>query len=355
MEGKISKRILYLDFLRTISIAGVMAIHFSSKILSSSEIGESRWIAFILYNCLGRFAVPVFFMISGSIFLDPKRHCSMKRMYRHNIFHLGTAFLFWSFLHAVLDTYDSYMAGAEVSLELLKDFVKAFVLGPTHLWFLFVLTALYIITPFLRKIAEDQRLTQYFLILWVIFGMLSSFTVPIGVLSLFREFMSKFKMNFVMGYSGYFLLGYYLRAYFHPAKRRRAFLYGVGVIAYVFTCIATGILSWKKGGYIETYLDGTMLNCMFMATAVFVGVKERLENRTGNGKFSAAVYKIADCSFGIYLIHMLVFRLIQLCGIADFLGQFIIGVPLIIIIVYVLCYVIVSGIRKIPVLGKTIV
>lgn len=355
MKGNMRSRILYLDVLRAISIAGVMTIHFSSKVLSSSEIGESRWSAFILYNCLGRFAVPVFFMISGSIFLDPARHCNIKRLYRHNILHLGTAFLFWSVLDAGWDMLGSLRTGTEVSPEMLKNFIKAAVLGPTHFWFLFVLAALYAITPFLRSIAADRRMTEYFLVLWVIFTMLSSFTDPIDGLSLFRECMSKFKMDFVVGYSGYFLLGYYLRAYFNPTRRQKRFFYGMGFIAYAFTCIATGVLSWKRGGYVETYLDGTMLNCLFMAIAVFLGVKEAFENRSEKSKFAAAVYGIADCSFGIYLIHMIGFRLIQLCGIADFFGRSILGLPFIIILVYVLCYVLVSGIRKIPVLGKMIV
>lgn len=118
----------------------------------------------------------LFFMISGSLFLDSKRELSIKKIYGHNILHLGIAFLFWSTFNAVLDLFQNVWIEKEISFEALETFVKAVALGPTIYWFLFVLIALYMVTPFLRCIAADKKLTEYFLVLWMIFTMFSSFT-----------------------------------------------------------------------------------------------------------------------------------------------------------------------------------
>lgn len=45
-------RILYLDFLRTIAVIGVMLIHFTGKVLGSPQIGESGWFVYVALNSL---------------------------------------------------------------------------------------------------------------------------------------------------------------------------------------------------------------------------------------------------------------------------------------------------------------
>ncbi|MGL5085683.1 MAG: acyltransferase family protein, partial [Clostridium sp.] len=67
MDKKIY-RIYYLDVLRIISILGVILIHdTASNVANLSHIGsESWWVANIL-NASFRWAVPIFFMISGAL------------------------------------------------------------------------------------------------------------------------------------------------------------------------------------------------------------------------------------------------------------------------------------------------
>lgn len=355
MKENVEERIIYLDFLRAISVVGVMFIHFAGKILGSPDVGEKGWALFLALNCLGRFAVPVYFMISGSLFLDTQKSISLRKLYFRNIGHLAAAFLFWSMVNAAADVIPDILRGEAINWKLIKDTIRTVVLGPTHLWFLYPLAALYMITPLLRKISEDRKLTEYFLVLWVIFTMVGSFTAPIQELELFRNFISKFDMKFVYGYSGYFLLGYYLKAYYKPSVKEKAAIYLTGIAAWLFTIASTWYLSEKVGYYTETYVGAGMLNCLLMAGAVFVAAKETIGNIDVHGKAAGFIRKLAGESFGIYLMHTLVFRIFRSLGGIELLGYSIWGEFIIIAIIYMVSWLISYSLKKMAIVGKWVV
>ena len=82
---------------------------------------------------------------------------------------------------------------------------------------MFVITGLYMLVPFLKKIAASDFLTKYFLALSFIFA----FTLPqiAELIMMFSErwggvlenFVHEFYMFFVMGYTGYFVLNAVVR------------------------------------------------------------------------------------------------------------------------------------------------
>ena len=78
----INKRIDYFDILRAVAIIGVVSIHASSGYIESSNdnISLVRGM-YLIFNKLTRFCVPLFFMISGALFLDCKKDISIKTMY----------------------------------------------------------------------------------------------------------------------------------------------------------------------------------------------------------------------------------------------------------------------------------
>ena len=85
------------------------------------------------------------------------------------------------------------------------------------MWFLFMIVGLYLIIPLLNKIVENPKMAYYFVILAFFF----SFLIPqiISVIGLKYEslselvstLISKFHVEMVLGYSGYFVLGYLLK------------------------------------------------------------------------------------------------------------------------------------------------
>lgn len=95
-KKQIRNRILYLDFLRILATAAVMILHTASKVWYASDIGSFNWNASNVWDSIVRWCVPVFAMISGTLFLNPDNEIRIKNLYTRNICRVLTAFIFWS-------------------------------------------------------------------------------------------------------------------------------------------------------------------------------------------------------------------------------------------------------------------
>lgn len=84
------KRVGYFDILRIVSIFFVIVIHVTSVGLRLCETATPTWNVNWLLNSVSRWAVPVFFMVSGALFLEPSREITLKKLYKKSIFHISS-------------------------------------------------------------------------------------------------------------------------------------------------------------------------------------------------------------------------------------------------------------------------
>ncbi|MEE3325182.1 MAG: acyltransferase family protein [Methanosphaera sp.] len=152
-------REISFDILRIMASFAVMMIHISSQNWYEVDIYSYEWMIFSFYDSISRWGVPIFVMISGALFLGNCR--SIKRIYKRNIFRIITAFIFWSFFYASI----MFVCGCS-----LKEALACFFRGFYHMWFLFMIIGLYMITPFLVAIVKDKKLINYFLLLSLLFA-----------------------------------------------------------------------------------------------------------------------------------------------------------------------------------------
>ena len=118
------------------------------------------------YDSIVRWGVPVFVMISGCLFLSG--NSTLKKIYQKNIFRIARAFVFWSIVYTIYYYVDKvFILKKEVALTTV---VAHIILGHYHLWFLYMITGIYMILPFLKRIASSKFLTKNFLILAFIFA-----------------------------------------------------------------------------------------------------------------------------------------------------------------------------------------
>lgn len=200
------KRILYLDILRVIACFAVIMIHVTVSNWNTTSVYEFEWKVFNFYYLSFRFCVPVFVMISGVFFLEPDKNIDLKKIL-NNILRIVQVFIFWSLIY---ETYSVVVKRGTINLIFFINIIY----GHYHMWFLFMIVGLYIITPFLREIAKDKRLIEYFIILSFIFGYLVNFLMFIPKMNTIIEvIINKMNLFFVLGYTGYFFTGYYLNKY----------------------------------------------------------------------------------------------------------------------------------------------
>ena len=71
--GQTQVRIIKYDILRIVACFAIVLLHVSSSVLDTVNVHSSEFLIMIVYNSLTRFAVPIFFMLSGLFLLSPDR------------------------------------------------------------------------------------------------------------------------------------------------------------------------------------------------------------------------------------------------------------------------------------------
>ncbi len=349
-------RVMWLDILRIFSILAMVFLHTFTGNFKGADSAwrvadptSLNWQILNVFDCLVRFCVPAFCMISGVLFLDPAREQPLKKLYSKNILRIAVSFAVWSGLYAVLGI---FLRGETLGVSALAGAVKNAMFGHYHLWFLLMLIGFYMLVPFLRKIAADKTLSLYFIVLCFVFNFLENAVMLVSPLANFVEIQSnKLSLGFVGGYVGYFMLGSHLYHY-PPAKRTRHVLYAAGVVSFLLTAVVVGASAYVTGKANGDLYEYVLPNTFFEAIAVFLFFRARFENKTYSDKAVRAVGFLSACSFGMYLTHDLFNMLLARLGFTALTVTPLIAVPLLTGIVSVAALALTVLLRKIPVFSK---
>lgn len=345
-----SKRILYFDRLRIIAAIAVITIHCCAK--DSIKVNSFDWNVINTYNSLVQWAVPVFVMISGALYLG--REISFQKLFRKSMLRIGTAFLFWSVLYALWRCFVTHEKHGA------KEVVLTIIKGNYHMWFLFMIAGLYLIVPILNKIVENNKIAVYFVILSLLFSFLFPQTVNIigiksTVISDFaNEYISKFHIELVLGYSGYFVMGYLLNR-MTISKKAEYLIYALGFCGAAATVFGTAWLAAANRSA-GIFSDELTVNILLVSVAVFVFAKQHLNKPVKHGRLANIPAFISKCTLGIYLVHPLIIdSLKRFAGITNLSFNPVLSVPVLALSVFVLSLIVSEIIYKIPFVGKWIV
>lgn len=350
-----NKRVVYLDMIRIIAIFAVMIIHVTTAFYETVPINGYEWTVFNIYESISRFCVPIFIMISGVFFLDPNREIKIERLLKHNIFRIITAFAFWSFAYACYNGVQNVLSEqATVDRELLRTFIDDFLYGHYHMWFLFAIVGLYIITPLLRKITEDKKTTEYFLFLSFIFCYLKYFLKVVPHLgNVIVTLYEKVDVSFVMGYSGFFVLGYYLHTY-ELTKKAKNILYSLGIGSVLFTIVGTSILASRCGYATQDLYAYLLPTTCFESAAIFVWFKEHVSKKICKEKTLNRLLQLSSLTFGMYLLHDFYNIICTHIGFTAISFQPLLSVPILSVVVFLCSWGTAYLISKIPICNKYI-
>lgn len=349
-----SERLVYLDLLRIVSIICMVMLHVSG-VGMQSPIGSYDWHVCNVYDGITHFCVPVFAMISGAFLLDPAREYPIKKLYKVKILRIVTAFAFWSLFYAVIDAFKSHKP---FGAELLTDFVMSFLKGKFHLWFMFMIAGLYMLTPLLRKFTENKKLTEYFFILCGVFMFalpnisLVSFSPNVDNVSSYIN--EKFNMDFVFGYTFYYVAGFYLKQH-SLSKKAKTIIHFLGVLSAVAIPVLTYFFSLKYGKNYFVFYAFQSPFIALLSVWLFVLFKDLFTKKAFGEKSLKAVSFLSKYSFGVYLVH---------AAFIDFLSDkfavtcssfnSLFAVPVLSIAVFAVSLLVIYLVGKIPVLNKYI-
>ena len=288
----------YLSVLKCMGMFAVIGIHVFCTPLSYYHNFYSSFETFLSYfvtNALRAWAVPVFVMVSGSLFLDKSREIPLQKLYGKYILRLFLVLFTFGTVFALMERL--FNAHFSFGLKMIPLAFLDVYEGKLwdHLWFVYMIAGLYIVTPPLKIFIKnaDDKILKYLLSVLFVFTCLIPFVNKI----------SDTKCGFYIPVSTiwlfYYLLGYAIHFEILEINDFLAML-----------CILIGLLWCIFGQFVSnmTEIEGAHLDyagtsdliAVFMSTGIFSLAKSKCKNKVN---FTDTF--INPFSFGVYVIHAL--------------------------------------------------
>lgn len=357
-ENKSIQRQYHLDYLRVFASVAIILLHVTAQNMRYVELAGTEWNIYNICNSASRWGVPVFVMISGSLFLP--REIPTKTLYKKYISRMAIAYVVWSAFYAIVDPV-GHLIFTEGYQIIPAEIIGSFISSAIHLWFLPMIIGLYMCIPLVKQLTQNNKLIKYFLLLSIIFCFIKTQVELItnnllsddiqiifqNVNTVFRNF----NINLVVGFITYFILGFYLNKT-EISKKHRTIIYILGVTGLIVTILLNLLASKNAGKSLEAFYSASSVNVLLMSVAVFVWFKY---NAKGSKKINKIVINLSKYSFGAFLVHIFILQCLKAIGIQSTSFHPVLSVPAITIFTSVISYLISLVLNKIPVIKKYIV
>lgn len=322
-----------LDIMRILACLAVITVHTAGTGLLPGRdypLLSFEWITCFVMNALSGWAVPLFVMITGSIFLDSQKDVVIVKLFKNNILKLLVILIVWSAF------YTYFCNGTFFPLGMASG----------HLWYLSMIVALYLTIPVIRNLPNKIR--DYFLIVWFAF-LIYDFSTKLYHINVLREF----EHNFFTGYVGYLILGDWCRR-MKDNKKLCFVIIMIALLLYVLAICISIYMSSSHGKITSPLINYFSPIIVLVSVAVYY-VSNMLSNYlTGMDKLKTIIRNLSASTLGIYLIH--IFLLTQgYTRVVRYIHNPLLFIPLIVFLVFVSGFLITIVLRKIPILGKYIV
>jgi len=302
-------REIYAELLRIVAAFAVVFQHTVTSVWYTVPVDSDDFAALNFLNSLSRFGVGVFIMISGAFMLSPKYPHPPRKILAHNIPRTLTPLVFWVLVYGIVG---QIIAGGDI-LNLFKTPLLLFTKPASHLWFLYTIVGLYLLTPPLRVFTQNasQKMTLYVIGLFFTFGLIlptsSHLLAKFAGITLYKNI----GIQGVTSFAGFYLTGFYL-AHFGIGTRQRKLLYGAALASWIIAFVASTYFSELKNSPNEYFFGNFRPTTYLMAAAVFCFFRNRFGTQSATdlrspleAALATIALKISGCMLGVYLIHPL--------------------------------------------------
>lgn len=346
-------REIHFDLLRIIACFCVIVIHvpvYSQRELWAPNSYENLVINF--YGILSRWAVPCFVMLSGMLFLDRNKQIPLKKLYGKYILRLAVSYVFWSCCYALFNM--NFETDGTIS-EKIKYFINNCFSGEIHMWYVLMIIGMYMAIPIIKAALYNasEKTMKYWLVLMFIFASVIPFVIDLGIpyLSGTINYLNKYmEFYFVLGYTFYFIVGYYLSTQKLTPNTKRI-IYSLGCLGFLyslFVLILLRIISNSELGALNYLFP----NIIFMGIAVFIFFQEKISTIQFSQRTQTFIMNLSKLTYGVFLIHVLILKALFLLGVNLSFCNVALSVPLISLMTFVVSLIIIAIISRIPLIGK---
>lgn len=281
-----------MDVLRIIACIMVICIHVSAEYLMIADLKSTLFLESYLIDSISRVCIPIFLMITGALWLK-KKSVSIIDMCKLS-FKTLCLFFAWNAFYALRSGIDNYW--------------KSLSEGIYHLWYLLLISVLYIIIAVLSLVEDKNK--KYLIYFCLIFGVVLSFISKFaGNNNLFGDVVNP---TFI-AYIGYLLIGYDL------SNRKGSFVYLIIFILMSIVYGCTGVaISLNNGEASFPFFDYDNIVVFVNSILLFISIKSIFSFKSKIASVISAF--ISNLTFGVYLVHVLVILVFKHCGILEILS-----------------------------------
>lgn len=331
-----------LDLIKTLATLGVVIIHLSAKLQYSNIIERGLWL--VILNQISRFSVPAFFIVSGILAVRSYQRLKYKGFIKKRFCDILLPYIIWSLIGLTfipLHNEDVTVIGVILGN------------GPFfQLYYLPLLFQMYLLLPIIDKFIKSKKVIISLFVLWLISLLL------IELINLNNNELPIWTLyNTFFIWIMYFVVGYYFGKNYESIRRKIVSLRIMPIVMIfsvsVLLLMVDTIIGWKATGSIHgqvhEYFRPIIVIITFSLMVFLIKVASKFKNEV--------ITNISNRSFGIYLVHIAVIKLLYFISDGILFSNGMIGLVSI-IICFGLSYLVTSIISYAPfsnlLLGQTI-
>ena len=334
--------VAYFDALNIAAIFGVVLLHCNGIVHNYSN--TSAWFQALAVEVAFYWPVPIFFMLSGSTLMGYRERYSTREFLKKRFARTVIPFVVWTCIAACLKEKTPMQIGllnflnlnAEISIE-------------RTYWFFIPLFSVYLAMPVVSLLKEHRRILWYMCIGAFILNSVLPFA--------FNHMNIIWNQNLMQptmgGYLLFTVLGYLISTT-EISKKKRIAIYITAIPCLLIRYAAIAVMTVKTGEKYSLYYNYCGYFSVLLAVAVFVWFKYStvIAKLSVNEKAAKLMKTLSSCSFGVYLIHMLVYRVFaRVLPIPNDSWQWRLVVPF---GIYFTSVAIIFVMRKIPIVKKIV-
>ncbi len=283
-------RIFQFSYIRVAACFSIVLLHClnAARVYYESELDSFSYASVWTSCSMLMWAVPCFLMVTGALLLNPKKALPLSKLYGKYIRRMAVALLIFTFIFSLIkylaaDTQGSTGFMGFFVTNLIKDRAMP------HLWYLYMMIVLYILMPLFKAIADKFSDNA----LWALVAVLviAANLTAVGPLSGSMSTTS-------IIYPAYLFIGYLLFKKNMKAGLSAALLAASSCALLILTYHTTSGLADPSG--IMAYSSPLVVIQAASIYSLMLRIKTPAENW---------LLSMDECTFGIYLIHMIFVRL----------------------------------------------
>lgn len=293
-----------------------------------------------LFHSFTRWSIPVFVMISGYFLLEDRPNESYSLFYYKRARKLLIPTIFWVLFYSGVLVYTG-------EIKTINDFFLNILSGKPyyHLWFLYMIIPLYLITPFLRKLVNNLSKTELIGLILLMFTLAGFQVLTHPNFSTLNGVFITWFLYFLP----FFITGHYLLNY----RKKTSWVFPLAIslcssfIIFIGSYCLLEQFGFQYGKYFLSFLGIPTIILSLSNIILLMKMNQPIIT-------PYITKKTAQLTFGIYLIHPIYFHIIRRLGFTEKTVFPAISIPISAIIVFLLSSITAWIISEIPYLRRII-